>query len=161
MAEQETQKTFVIEQSYFLEAPPHAVFQALTDPRELARWYAVKAEVDQKEGGTFSFEYATGPSWTGKVQRLEKDRVVSFSTPMGASVEFEIAGQGEGTLLRLRHLGIRRTEALEWFSSTWAYYLTNLKSVLGRGTDLRSKYDWMNQERQTRMRAGSPATGNP
>jgi len=38
--------------------------------------------------------------------------------------------------------GFKDTEHFAECSSRRAYYLTNMKSVLDHGKDLRSKYDW-------------------
>jgi hypothetical protein len=59
------------------------------------------------------------------------------------SVLFTVEKKGTGgTILKLRHSGFEDAEHFAECSSRWAYYLTNLKSVLDWGTDVRSKYDW-------------------
>ena len=55
---------------------------------------------------------------------------------------FKVIKKKDGTLLKLRHTGFKDPEHFAECSSRWGYYLTNMKSVLDHGTDLRSKYDW-------------------
>jgi uncharacterized protein YndB with AHSA1/START domain len=135
-------KQFVIKQSYYFEAPPERVFRALTDSKDLVKWLLVKAEVDLRKGGDYSFENLLGTHWTGKVISLEKNKAVSFSWIANTTVMFEVTKKGDGTLLKLRHTGLEDPELFAKISQGWAYYLTNLKSVLDHDTDLRSKYDW-------------------
>ncbi len=86
----------------------------------------------------------------GKVKGFEEGDAISFSwhdkIASGKMVEtlasFEVKKKGKGTLLRLRHSGFHDPEHFAECSSRWAYYLTNLKSVIDHGVDLRSKYDW-------------------
>ena len=41
-------KSFAAEQSYYFEAAPEEVFQSLTEPKMLVKWFLSKAELDQK-----------------------------------------------------------------------------------------------------------------
>jgi uncharacterized protein YndB with AHSA1/START domain len=143
-------KPYVAKQEYFLKAPPDRVFKALTEPKTLVKWFLSKAKLDPKRGGTFTFEWFGGYRMTNKLKRIEQNRAVSFSWSdrlkngqvAKTTAAFDLAKRGKGTLLRLRHSGFRDPEHFADCSSRWAYYLTNLKSVLDNGHDLRSKYDW-------------------
>lgn len=142
--------SFTIEQSYYFDVPPTKVFQAMTDPKILVKWFLSKAKVVPKEGGTYSFDWIGGYHMTGRVKRFETNKAVSYSwhdeMPGGEMAEttasFQVAKKGHGTLLKLRHSGFTDPEHFAECSSRWAYYLTNMKSVLDGGDDLRSKYDW-------------------
>lgn len=87
---------------------------------------------------------------TGKVQKFEMNKTVSFSwhdklesgAKANTTASFEVSKKRNGTLLKLHHTGFKDSEHFAECSSRWAYYLTNLKSVLDHGTDLRSEYDW-------------------
>ncbi|HEX6561534.1 MAG TPA: SRPBCC domain-containing protein [Nitrososphaera sp.] len=158
MMEQKTRKqdlstkarSFTIEQSYYFKAPPKKVFQAMTDPKILVKWFLSKAKVVPRKGGTYSFDWIGGYHMTGSVKQFETNKAVSYSwhdeMPDGEMVEttasFQVAKKGRGTLLKLRHSGFTDPEHFAECSSRWAYYLTNMKSVLDWGTDVRSKYDW-------------------
>ena len=144
------QRSFVIEQSYYFEAPFEKVFQALTDSKVLVRWFLSKAKVVPRKGGSYSFDWIGGYHMTGKVKQFKTNKAISFSWSdklkngelTKTTVSFKVSKKGHGTLLRLRHKGFEDPEHFAECSSRWGYYLTNLKSVLDHGTDLRSKYDW-------------------
>lgn len=129
-----------IELTFRLEATPSEVFAALTDSKALAKWWAAKAMVDASEGGWFSLSFKNGFVWDGKLSRFVDNRTVSYSWVEGTA-SFKLARKGKGTLLKLRHTGFRTARALAQSSAGWSYYLTNMKSVLDHGTDLRSKDD--------------------
>jgi uncharacterized protein YndB with AHSA1/START domain len=133
---------FVVEQSYFLEAPPKKVFQALTHPNMLVRWFLAKAEVELQDGGEYRFEWMNGYQQAGRVKRVEKNKSIAYHFGSeNAVAAFELNKKGGGTLLRLRHDGIEDVEMFGSVSGGWGYYLANLKSVLDHETDLRSKLD--------------------
>ena len=142
-------KSFVIEQSYYFEAPLKKVFQALTDPKMLVKWFLSKATVVPRKGGSYSFDWIGGYHMTGNVKRFEMNKAVSFSWSdklksgewANTRATFKVAKKGHGTLLKLRHTGFEDPEHFAECSSRWGYYLTNMKSVLDHGTDLRSEYD--------------------
>ena len=141
---------FTIEQSYYFKAHPKKVFQAITDPKILVKWFLSKAKVVPSEGGTYSFDWIGGYHMTGMVKQFETNKAVSYSwhdiMHSGEMVEttasFQVTKKGRGTILKLRHFGFTDPEHFAECSSRWAYYLTNMKSVLDWGTDVRSKYDW-------------------
>ncbi len=143
-------KTFSIEQSYYFAAPPDRVFAGVTEPKQLVRWFLSKAKVEPKKGGKYSFDWIGDYHMDGKVKKFEKDESVAFSwhdkLPNGkmadTTASFKVSKKGRGTILRLRHTGFKDPEHFADCSSRWGYYLTNMKSVLDNGKDLRSKYDW-------------------
>jgi len=128
-----------IEHTFFLEAPPSKVFAALTDSKVLVKWFPAKARIDPVKGGRFSCVMKNGFVWEGKLSEFEEGKSVAF--PFLGTAHFKVARRGKGTLLKLRHEGIESAEDLAGLSGGWSYYLTNLKSVLDHGTDLRSMED--------------------
>ena len=143
-------ESYVASQSYYFEVPPEKVFQSLTDPKMLVKWFLSDAELEAKKGGSYAFDWIGGYHMTGKVKRFEANKAVSFSWTdklksgevARTTASFKVAKKENGTLLNLRHTGFKDPEHFAECSSRWAYYLTNLKSVLDRGEDLRSEYDW-------------------
>lgn len=142
-------KSFTVEQSYYFKAPPKKVFNALADSKILTEWFLSRAKVIPKKGGSYSFNWIGGYRMTGKIKRFEPSKKISYSwhdKVNGRTVEtlasFQVERRGSGAILRLRHSGFKNPEHFADCSSRWGYYLTNMKSVLDHGTDLRSKYDW-------------------
>lgn len=143
-------KSFTIEQSYHFKAPSNRVFDGLTNPKLLTKWFLSRAKVDKERGGKYSFHWIGGYHMVGRVKRFDDHRAVSYSwhdkVGDGRMVEttanFRVSKKGRGTILTLRHTGFKDPEHFAECSSRWGYYLTNMKSVLDNGIDLRSKYDW-------------------
>ncbi len=143
-------KSYVAKQEYFFKASPEEVFDALVRPKILTKWFLSKAKLEPKKGGTFSFDWYGGYHMTDKVKKFEDNKSVSFSWSdklkngeiAKTTAAFEVVKKGKGSVLKLRHSGFKDPEHFADCSSRWAYYLTNMKSVLDNGRDLRSKYDW-------------------
>lgn len=134
-----------IEQTYHLPAPPTTVFRALTEPSELRRWFLKDAELPPRAGATYRFVWREGYRHRAKVIAFEPDRKLVLEWPakgLGKTeVSFALAPRKGGTRLVLRHTGFGRSPG--WIANYggtcegWAYFLTNLKSVLRTGVDLR------------------------
>jgi uncharacterized protein YndB with AHSA1/START domain len=142
-----------IEQTYYYAAPPSRIFAALTEPSELAKWFVEKAVFPPREGAAFRL------TWRGSYTM--KGRVLVFDPPTKLHLEwadrfegkqvfvtearFTLKKKGKGTLLSLTHRGFKSGK--KWIAlygsiqSGWTFYLTNLRSVLERGIDLRRKFD--------------------
>jgi uncharacterized protein YndB with AHSA1/START domain len=143
-------KSFTVEQAYFFESPFDQVFEALTDPKVLVKWFLSKAKVVPNKGGKYTFDWIGGYHMSGTVEQFERNKAVSYSwsdklkngKTAKTKASFKVTKKEHGTLLLLRHTGFEDPEHFAECSSRWGYYLTNMKSVLDHGTDLRSKYDW-------------------
>jgi uncharacterized protein YndB with AHSA1/START domain len=145
-------RTLSIEHRYFIGAPPTKVFRALTDPGWLTRWFLVGARIKPEAGTRYSFRWRGGYAHTADVVEAVPNRRLTLSWPNRVGrvtkitrVTFGLSRKGHGTLLRLRHVGYPTARAwLPTYGATesgWAYFLTNLKSVLEHGYDLRSPHD--------------------
>jgi len=132
---------FDIARTVFFESPPEGVFEAFTDARMLEKWWPVKATIDPRNGGRFSFGFKGGFVLNGRLMRFKRNKLVSYSWVENTIPTFEVTRKGTGTLLRLRHVGFVNPEDLAMTASGWGCYLTNLKSVLDHGIGLRSKKD--------------------
>ncbi len=143
-----------IKQSFYFDVPPEEVFRALTEPEQLIRWFLAKAKVDLKKGGKIEFVWMGGQKMASKVKKVVPNKQVAYAwqdeLPKGKKAktlaEFKVVKKGKGSLLKLTHSGFGEGKA--WIEpygaiqSGWAYYLTNLKSLMQNDVDLRSKYDW-------------------
>jgi uncharacterized protein YndB with AHSA1/START domain len=140
-----------IEHVYAFRARPERVFAALTQEAELTKWFSRKARVELRKGGPFRLTWDAG-TMKGKVKSFDppKRLVVAWHDRIDGKTydteaRFDLKRKGTGTLLHLSHSGFKSGKAWIWLygaiQSGWAYYLTNLRSVLEHGTDLRSEQD--------------------
>ena len=147
-----TSKKLAIEQQYYFDSNPSEVFRALTEPSQLVKWFLASAKIKPRAGGSYTFTWQGGSSHTGVVKKAVAGRVLVLSWPDRVKgktyltqASFTFSKKGSGTLLTLKHTGFRQGDDWVWLfgaiQSGWAYFLTNLKSVLGQGKDLRSKHD--------------------
>lgn len=142
-----------IEQRYYFDAAPKKVFKSLTSPKRLVKWFLQEATIEPEVGSKYEFAWRGGFRHEGKVLAVAPGRKLVLSWPQRTekkelgttTVAFELRERNGGTLLSLTHSGFGKDE--EWVqayaltASGWAYYLTNLKSVLETGTDLRRRED--------------------
>lgn len=59
-------------------ATPDAVWDALTDPRELAAWFGAEAELDLRVGGAVRFRWPDGTERRGLVVDVDAPRRLAF-----------------------------------------------------------------------------------
>ena len=146
-------KKLVVDQEYFFEATPKVVFAALIEPKQLVKWFLSSAKIEPRKGGDYRFTWRGGYKHSGEVRKIVRDKTLVLTWPdkfengqvYETQVSFTLAKKGSGTLLKLKHTGFKKGDDWVWLygaiQSGWAYYLTNLKSVLAQGIDLRSDYD--------------------
>ena len=126
-----------------LAADTEAVWRALTDPKELERWFPLKASGNTGEGGSLALSWGPGPEWVTRVAVWEPPTHVRFedsvdpANPGAVSrVDFHVEARGGRTIVRLVHSGFG--EGAEWdeqFTATengWRYFLMNLRHYLER-----------------------------
>ena len=142
-----------IEQTFYYAAPPERVYSALTESNELIRWFADKASVVPRKGGAFRLTWSTGYSMRGKVKSVDPGKRLQIAwvdrfergKVFETEARFVFVKRGRGTQLTVIHRGFKSGK--KWVAlygsiqSGWAYYLTNLRSVLEHGIDLRSDRD--------------------
>jgi uncharacterized protein YndB with AHSA1/START domain len=142
-----------VRQTYYYHESASRVFQALTDPKLLVKWFVDKAVVTPKRGGAYRLTWAGGYSMRGRIESIEAPNhlTVEWVDRMEGGREFETVAhfelkkRGRGTLLSVTHRGFKSGK--KWVQlygavqSGWAYYLTNLRSVLEHQTDLRATAD--------------------
>lgn len=130
--------------SQFVDAPPAAVFRALTDPAALREWmHAPDPVVELRVGGRYSLgwryeqdgrQVEGGPM---RILELVPDRklVVSWpdwrgdsSVPM-QSVAWELAAEGAGTRVTLTHAGFTRTVDFSDYPFGWGHFMSAMAQV--------------------------------
>jgi uncharacterized protein YndB with AHSA1/START domain len=85
------------------DATPAEVWAALTEPDSIGRWLGRTAAIDLSAGGAFAL--ASGVD--ARVREVEPERVLEldwrFAGEAPSVVRFELAAEGDGTLLMLDH----------------------------------------------------------
>lgn len=140
-----------------IDRPPEVVWRALTDPSGLSRWYMTKATIERRKGGAIDF--VSGPSRlhiTGRILTWDPPKVFEHEwkvapcpeLPSGedAVIRWELASDGEGTVLHLEHREFNRDAALGFARGTHAF-IDRLEAHLSR----RLLPDW-----QTRYQEVAP-----
>lgn len=106
-----------------LAHPPEAVWEALTDPKQLSSWYMTQAAIDGRLGGYIDLRSGPGQLHaTGRILAWDPPHVFEYEwkvkpwkgMPNGedAIVRWELRREGEGTLLTLTHRNLTRRSAL-------------------------------------------------
>ncbi|MGH9792379.1 MAG: SRPBCC family protein [Candidatus Acidiferrales bacterium] len=141
--------TRTIEKRIEIDAPVEAVWKALTEGEELARWFPLEARVELRIGGTFFVSWGPQCEGEGKIHLLEINRRFGWlepappapgaqpgDAPVQAAVEWILEGRGGKTVLRLVNSGIAAADwAHEYFESLdygWGFMLANLRFYLER-----------------------------
>lgn len=112
--------------------PVEAVWAALTEPGQLARWYLTEARIEGRPGG--SLDYVSGPNRlhvTGKVLTWDPPRVFEHEwnlepqpwMPNGerSLVRWELTPDGDGTVLRVTHRRLSRALASGFVAGVHAF----------------------------------------
>ena len=148
-----TEENYVYENSVVVNAPPAAVFEALSSADRLQRWFLTRAETDPRPGGSFKFAWdfddaAQNGTQQGKFVELTPNKKVSYTwqaSPAPApltEVAFMLTPEGAGTRVSLAHTGFgagaEGKTARDHHSGPWDFYLANLKSYLEGGVDNRA-----------------------
>ena len=100
-----------ITREIIVDAAPHVVWDALTDPGELAAWFGADAEVDLRLGGAVRFRWSDGSERRGVLVDLDPpdgsrsgggrcqllDSTPGLTTAEPTVVAFSLSPQGRGT----------------------------------------------------------------
>jgi uncharacterized protein YndB with AHSA1/START domain len=118
-----------------IAARPETVFAFFTDPTRMMRWMGKDVTLDPRPGGIFYNNIDGQHIARGTyVEIVPHSRVVftwgwegeGSETPPGAStVEVTLVADGDGTILRLRHLGLLAAERAS-HGQGWDHFLPRL-----------------------------------
>jgi uncharacterized protein YndB with AHSA1/START domain len=136
-----------------IDAPPADVWRALTEGEELARWFAVAAEVEPGVGGSWKVSWDESPvAAFGRIEVWEPGRhlrLVGEGTRPGEAVvrveDFELVALDGGarTLLRVVSSGFGSDaswdDEFEGTKNGWAVFVRNLRHYLERHRGQRCK----------------------
>ncbi len=134
-----------IEMSLEIDAPPGAVWKALTDAKELVRWFPLKAEVEPRVGGRYWLSWEGEFEGDSLIEIFEPERHLRTTLPsmtkedgrpIELAVDYHLEGRGGRTVLRLVHSGFGRGAAwdgeYDGINTGWTFELRSLRHYLER-----------------------------
>jgi uncharacterized protein YndB with AHSA1/START domain len=133
---------------------PDALWQAITDPDDLVRWFATEADVTPAAGGQWIVSWDGKWPWNTSIEIWEPQRhlrlldrqsrpydahgqaALESVAPMPVAIDWHVEGHGGTTVLRLVHSGFGRGGAWDdefaGVSVGWHMELNALKHYLER-----------------------------
>lgn len=131
-----------VEQEVRIEASPERVWRALTEARELERWFPLEASVEPGEGGEIRLSWGLEYDGTSRILAWEPPWRLATGwggwddTASSQVTEYLVEAEGEGTRLRVVTSGFPDDEAWDdWVEGTrhgWRFELASLKHYLER-----------------------------
>jgi uncharacterized protein YndB with AHSA1/START domain len=130
--------------SILIDAPPAAVWRALTEPELMNRWIASAAEVEPRVGGRYGFGWnyeVDGRSVSGGpttiLELVPNERLVldwpdwrgDASVPK-QSVAWYLAPEGAGTRVTVVHAGFTRAADISDYPFGWGHFMGQLKGAV-------------------------------
>ena len=144
--------TRAFEMTIEIAVSPDAVWQALTDPREVVRWFASQADITPGVGGKWMISWDGNWPWNNSIEIWEPQRhlrlldrnarpydahgkaALESVAPLPIAIDWHLEGHGGTTTLRLVHSGFGRGGAwddeFEGVSVGWKMELNALKYYL-------------------------------
>jgi uncharacterized protein YndB with AHSA1/START domain len=136
-----------------LHHPIDVVWQAITDPNELSKWYLPEAKIEGRSGGKVEFSFSGDAFGAGRVTGnilvwdppyvFEHEWIVDrpgFQKGEFGVLRWELFREGDGTLLKLTHRNLPSQIARNFAPGVHAI-LDRLEGFL----DKRSLPDWRKQ----------------
>jgi uncharacterized protein YndB with AHSA1/START domain len=96
-----------------LPADRDEVWEALTNPEELAAWFANDVELDLRPGGDVVFRWSNGEERHATVTEVEEGERLAFEWDDDGEVAFTLADDDAGTLLTVEETAPAWTTALD------------------------------------------------
>ena len=144
------QRGFAVELEHRVTGSPETVFAYFTDPDKHRRWMGAEVELDARPGGTYRVAMAPDVWVSGEYLVVEPPHRLLLTwgwesgldlptglkqvRPGSSAVEFLFVEDGDGTIIRVRHLGLPTEDARWMHARGWNGYLPRLVAVL-RGRD--------------------------
>lgn len=133
-----------IAQELAIEASPEAVFQAITRPDEITRWWANQVVAEATVGSLAELRFDNGEVMTMEIIDLAVGKKVSWlvrQAPQyahlweGTTITWDLARASTGTRVRFGQHGFAVVnDGYEQTRTGWDYFLGSLKSYLETGT---------------------------
>lgn len=135
-----------LEREIELSASVEEVWKALTDGKELVRWFPLEARVTPGVGGKIFLSW--GPGFEGETEIVAWEPGKKLATKgQFASVEWTLESKKGKTILRLVQSGFMGQSDWEneWFESTsfgWGFMLLSLQVALERHPGIARQVAW-------------------
>jgi len=123
-----------VERSVLLDAPPHEVWEALTDETLLSEWLADEVELDPREGGELVCRFADGEERRGEIALVEEAERLAFDWHRAegpSRVEWLVDAVADDRT-RLTIVETSTAPVGPLLAASWARPLASLPLVLGR-----------------------------
>ncbi|MEO8289400.1 MAG: SRPBCC domain-containing protein [Gaiellaceae bacterium] len=124
-----------IEQEIRIAAQPDTVFEFFVDPEKMTQWKGRQAELDPRPGGIYRVDISDMAVARGEYVEVDPPNRVVFTwgwegisnpVPPGSSrVEIDLVPDGDGTIVRLRHLDLPEDERAI-HGQGWEHFLARL-----------------------------------
>jgi len=126
-----------IECDQFIARPPAAVWRALTEPDQLAAWWA-PGDIKPIVGHRFTMDMAEWGHQPCEVLEVEPERLLRYTFAEGnldTVITWRLVPEGRGTRLLLEHAGFDLDSplgraALDGMGKGWPHVLDRLDTVL-------------------------------
>ncbi len=130
-------KNYEIYHEVGIHAKPAAVYKALTNIDQLAKWWTSDTRGSAKLGGTLEFWFNSHVK-PFKVTKLEKNKLVRWKVIGGdgkewgdKEVRFQLSTKRGKTFVNFTHSGWKtKTGALAHCSTKWGVFMVSLKDLL-------------------------------
>ncbi len=123
-----------------IQAPPHRVFEGVSQPALLDQWWTFHSRGVPVLGSEYALDFGPDHRWRAVVTEampgtaFELRLTAADSDWVDTRVRFELAPSETGTLLRFHHRGWREpNEHYRTSCHCWALYLRILRRHLERG----------------------------
>ncbi len=147
-----------VETTFEINAPVEAVWAALTEAEEIARWFSPQAQVKPGVGGSIRWTWDREIDWESRIEIWETNchlRAVynreamptgSSATPAQLAMDFTLEAHGGKTTLRLVHSGFGRgadwEEEYTGVRRGWGYELESLRHYLENHLGTPRRVSW-------------------
>jgi uncharacterized protein YndB with AHSA1/START domain len=139
------ERGFAVEIEHRVSGSPETVFAYFTDPDKHRRWMGAEVELDARPGGIYRVTMAPEVWVRGEYLAVEPPHRLLLTwgwesgielpnglqqvRPGSSAVEFRFE-DGDGAIIRVRHLGLPTEEARWTHGLGWNGYLPRLVAVL-------------------------------
>ncbi len=146
-------KTRSIELDIRIDAPVENIWNALSDPDQLANWFPLTAHGTKGKGGQISLSWGSPEEWTTIIDIWEPNKHLRLVDPPAAegipptAIDFRLETVGGTTIVRLVNSGFSADadwdEMLDTMTSGWTYFLFNLQQYVERHFDTPREMVWV------------------